>query len=605
MTLDTTTRRNLELTETMREKSRKGTLLWVLDRTKTAMGARLLKKWIEQPLINAEEIKKRLDGVEELKNDVFLREEIKDILNCMYDFERIMGRVVYQTANCKDLIALRNSIENLPLLKNTIAKCRSPYLSEMYQALDTLEDIFQLIHQAIVDDPPFSLREGGMIKKGFHPELDELFEARENGSQWLLELENREREETGIKNLKIRENKVFGYYIEITKSNLEQVPDHYIRKQTLANCERFVTEELNSLAEKILGAQEKIVSMEYDLFCQVRSAVAQEVDRIQLTAYISSVLDVLQSLAEVAQANNYVKPDINQDGILDVENGRHPVVEAMMGEKFVSNNIYLDEEENRLSIITGPNMAGKSTYMRQTALIVLMAQVGCFVPASRAHIGIVDRIFTRVGASDDLSSGQSTFMVEMNEVANILNNATRDSLLILDEIGRGTSTFDGLSIAWAVLEYIVDQKQIGAKTLFATHYHELTELEGKLSGVKNYCITVEEQGEEIIFLRKIVRGGADHSYGVQVARLAGLPKKVIRRAGEILKKLDAADITRKAKKIAKESKELNEQESTQIDMFTMKETQLIDEINKIDVMKLTPIEAMQVLFDLQKQTKGL
>jgi len=444
-----------------------------------------------------------------------------------------------------------------------------------------------------------------MIKEGFNNELDILLRAKHEGKQWIADLEAREKELTGIKNLKVRYNKVFGYYIEVTKSNISEVPDRYLRKQTLANCERYITTELSDLAELILGSEGKMVDMEYDIFCEVRNSVAIEVDRIQKTAHICATIDALHSLAEVAQCQNYVKPEITTDGVIDIKDGRHPVVEKMLNDPFIPNDTYLDNDDNRLSIITGPNMAGKSTYMRQTALIVLMAQIGSFVPALSAKIGVVDRIFTRVGASDDLASGQSTFMIEMVEVANILNNATNNSLLILDEIGRGTSTFDGLSIAWAVLEYITDKKSVGAKTLFATHYHEITELEGKLSGVKNYCITVKEQGEDIIFLRKIVRGGADHSYGVQVGRLAGLPNKVIKRANEILKQLNAADITKKAKRLAKEAEVNSSVTSMQMDVFTINDTQLADEINKIDVMSLTPIQALQVLFDLQKKTKGM
>ena len=606
MLLDVSSRRNLELTETLREKGRKGSLLWVLDKTKTAMGARLLRKWVEQPLISNDEINKRLNSVEELNDDLFIREEIKDILNSMYDFERIMSKVIYNTANCRDLVALKNSIENLPLLKKVLERCKSGYLKEIFKQLDTLENIFHLIDKAISDEnPPFTVREGGMIKEGFNNELDVLLHAKLEGKQWIADLETREKELTGIKNLKVRYNKVFGYYIEVTKSNISEVPERYLRKQTLANCERYITTELSDLAELILGSEEKMVDMEYEIFCEVRSYVAAEVERIQKTAHICATVDALQSLAEVAQSQNYVKPEITTDGVIDIKEGRHPVVEKMLTDPFIPNDTYLDSDDNRLSIITGPNMAGKSTYMRQTALIVLMAQIGSFVPAKSARIGVVDRIFTRVGASDDLASGQSTFMIEMVEVANILNNATNNSLLILDEIGRGTSTFDGLSIAWAVLEYITDKKSVGAKTLFATHYHEITELEGKLSGVKNYCITVKEQGEDIIFLRKIVRGGADHSYGVQVGRLAGLPNKVIKRANEILKQLNAADITKKAKRLAKEAEVNSSVTSMQMDVFTINDTQLADEINKIDVMSLTPIQALQTLFDLQKKTKGM
>ena len=605
MLLDVSTRRNLELTETMRENSRRGSLLWVIDKTKTAMGARLLRKWVEQPLINSADINKRLDAVEELKDDFFKREEIKDVLSTMHDFERIMGRIVYKTANARELVNLKNSIENLPQLKKLLEISKSGYMKEIYSELDTLEDIFALIDKAIVDDPPFSVREGGMIKEGYSSEADSLLQAKRRGSDWISDMEKQEREKTGIKNLRINYNRVFGYYIEVTKSYLDLVPENYMRKQTLANCERYTTKELNDLADLILGSSDRLIDLEYNIFCDVREKVASQVNRIQYTAYITAVCDAIQSLAETAQAQDYVKPVVDDGEVIDIKDGRHPSVEKMSDGAFIANDVYLDNEDNRLLIITGPNMAGKSTYMRQNAIITILAQIGSFVPASSAHIGVCDRIFTRVGASDDLASGQSTFMVEMTEVANILNNATSKSLLILDEIGRGTSTFDGLSIAWAVMEYIADKKQIGAKTLFATHYHELTELEGKLPGVKNYCITVKEEGEDIIFLRKIKRGGADHSYGIQVARLAGLPNKVIKRSTAILKKLNAADIAKKTRKLADEAKEAAEEEAVQIDMFNIKENQIIDDINKIDVMSLTPIQALQTLFDLQNKIKGM
>ena len=605
MLLDVSTRRNLELTETMRENSRRGSLLWVIDKTKTAMGARLLRKWVEQPLINSADINKRLDAVEELKDDFFKREEIKDVLSTMHDFERIMGRIVYKTANARELVNLKNSIENLPQLKTILANSKSGYMKEIYSELDTLEDIFALIDKAIVDDPPFSVREGGMIKEGYSSEADSLLQAKRRGSDWISDMEKQEREKTGIKNLRINYNRVFGYYIEVTKSYLDLVPENYMRKQTLANCERYTTKELNDLADLILGSSDRLIDLEYNIFCDVREKVASQVNRIQYTAYITAVCDAIQSLAETAQAQDYVKPVVDDGEVIDIKDGRHPSVEKMSDGAFIANDVYLDNEDNRLLIITGPNMAGKSTYMRQNAIITILAQIGSFVPASSAHIGVCDRIFTRVGASDDLASGQSTFMVEMTEVANILNNATSKSLIILDEIGRGTSTFDGLSIAWAVMEYIADKKQIGAKTLFATHYHELTELEGKLPGVKNYCITVKEEGEDIIFLRKIKRGGADHSYGIQVARLAGLPNKVIKRSTAILKKLNAADIAKKTRKLADEAKEAAEEEAVQIDMFNIKENQIIDDINKIDVMSLTPIQALQTLFDLQNKIKGM
>ena len=605
MLLDVSTRRNLELTETMRENSRRGSLLWVIDKTKTAMGARLLRKWVEQPLINSADINKRLDAVEELKDDFFKREEIKDVLSTMHDFERIMGRIVYKTANARELVNLKNSIENLPQLKKILENSKSGYMKEIYSELDTLEDIFALIDKAIVDDPPFSVRDGGMIKEGYSSEADSLLQAKRRGSDWISDMEKQEREKTGIKSLRINYNRVFGYYIEVTKSYLDLVPENYMRKQTLANCERYTTKELNDLADLILGSSDRLIDLEYNIFCDVREKVASQVNRIQYTAYITAVCDAIQSLAETAQAQDYVKPVVDDGEVIDIKDGRHPSVEKMSDGAFIANDVYLDNEDNRLLIITGPNMAGKSTYMRQNAIITILAQIGSFVPASSAHIGVCDRIFTRVGASDDLASGQSTFMVEMTEVANILNNATSKSLLILDEIGRGTSTFDGLSIAWAVMEYIADKKQIGAKTLFATHYHELTELEGKLPGVKNYCITVKEEGEDIIFLRKIKRGGADHSYGIQVARLAGLPNKVIKRSTAILKKLNAADIAKKTRKLADEAKEAAEEEAVQIDMFNIKENQIIDDINKIDVMSLTPIQALQTLFDLQNKIKGM
>lgn len=605
MILDISSRRNLELTETMIEKNRKGSLLWVLDKTKTAMGARMLRKWIEQPLIQKTEIQKRLDSVEELKNEVFLREELKEVLNNMYDFERTVSKVIYQTANGRDLIALKQSAAKLPVIKKAISNSQSDYLKYIAENLDTLDNIYELIEKAIVEEPPISVREGSMIKAGFHEDLDMYMRSRTEGKKWIQELEEKEKEQTGIKTLKIRYNKIFGYYIEVTKSYLKQVPDRYVRKQTLANCERYITPELNELAELLLGSEEKIVELEYQIFVDIRNAVADEVERIQCSAQYIAIIDVLQSLAEVAEEMNYVKPIIHTEGIIDIKNGRHPVVEKMIGEQFIPNDTYLDIEEERLSIITGPNMAGKSTYMRQTALIVFMAQIGSFVPADSAQISIVDRIFTRVGAADDLSAGQSTFMVEMTEVANILNNATKNSLLILDEIGRGTSTFDGLSIAWAVLEYIVDKQKIGAKTLFATHYHELTELEDRLPGVKNYRIAVEEQGEEVIFLRKIQKGSANNSYGIQVAKLAGLPAKVIHRSKEILQQLNDADINKKTKEIAVESKEEIADIIQPINYIAMEESEIIDEINDIDVMSITPMQALQILFDLQKKIREI
>ncbi len=551
MVIDTSTRRNLELVETMREKQKRGTLLWVLDKTKTAMGARLLRACIEQPLIHRDEIIKRQNAVEELNMNYISREEICEYLNPIYDLERLIGRISYKTANPRDLIAFRSSLEMLPYIKRILGEFNSELLAELGRELDPLQDIFQLIGDAIVEEPPITVREGGIIKDGYNQEADKLRHAKTEGKNWLAELEAKEKEKTGIKTLKVKFNKVFGYYFEVTNSFKDQVPDYYIRKQTLTNAERFTTDELKQLEDIIMGAEEKLVSLEYDLFCEVRDKIGAEVIRIQKTAKSIAGIDVFCSLSVVATRRNYVKPSINDKGVIQIKNGRHPVVEQMMrDDMFVANDTFLDNGKNRLSVITGPNMAGKSTYMRQVALIVLMAQLGSFVPAQEADIGICDRIFTRVGASDDLASGQSTFMVEMTEVANILRNATRNSLLVLDEIGRGTSTFDGLSIAWAVIEHISNSKLLGAKTLFATHYHELTELEGTIAGVKNYCIAVKEQGDDIVFLRKIVRGGADKSYGIQVAKLAGVPDSVIARAKEIAEELSDADITARAKEIA-------------------------------------------------------
>ena len=547
MIIDTSTRRNLELLETMREKQKRGTLLWVLDKTKTAMGARLLRTYIEQPLIHKDDIIARQNAIEELNMNYISREEICEYLNPIYDLERLIGRISYKTANPRDLISFKNSLEMLPYIKDLMGEFTTPLLKELWEELDPLEDVHDLVSRAIVDDPPVSLRDGGIIKEGYHEETDKLRHAKTEGKTWLAQLESRERDKTGIKNLKVKYNKVFGYYFEVTNSFKGMVPDYFVRKQTLANAERYTTDELKELEDMILGAEDKLYTLEYGLFCEVRDTIAAEVLRIQQTARAIAGIDVMTSLSAVATKNNYVKPRINEKGVIDIKNGRHPVVEKMMRDDlFVANDTYLDNTKNRLSIITGPNMAGKSTYMRQTALIVLMAQLGSFVPADEANIGICDRIFTRVGASDDLASGQSTFMVEMTEVANILRNATKNSLIVLDEIGRGTSTFDGLSIAWAVVEHISNPKLLGAKTLFATHYHELTELEGTINGVNNYCIAVKEQGDDIVFLRKIVKGGADKSYGVQVAKLAGVPDSVIVRAKELLVELSDADITARA-----------------------------------------------------------
>lgn len=534
MILDMATRRNLELTETMREKNRKGSLLWVLDRTMTSMGGRTLRKWIEQPLINLHDIKDRLDAVNEFKERFMIRSEVRELLRAVYDIERLMTKVILGSANCRDLISIKHSIGQVPYIKELLRDLKADLNVLSYNELDTLTDVYEIIDKAIVDDPPVAVKEGGIIKEGFNEEVDRLRSASKDGKKWIAHLESKERERTGIKNLKVGFNKVFGYYIEVTKSYYSQVPDDYIRKQTLANCERYITPELKEIENTVLGAEDRLVELEYQIFVDVRNKVAKEINRLKTTARSLARIDVLCSLAEVADRESYTMPEVTDDDKIEIKDGRHPVVEKIIGqEAFVPNDTYLDMDENQIAIITGPNMAGKSTYMRQVALIVLMAQIGSFVPAKSAKIGIVDRIFTRVGASDDLAAGQSTFMVEMSEVANILGNATSKSLLVLDEIGRGTSTYDGLSIAWAVIEYIGEK--IGARTLFATHYHELTELEERIEGIKNYCISVEEKGEDIIFLRKILRGGADNSYGVQVARLAGIPDPVIHRAKEILK----------------------------------------------------------------------
>ena len=616
MVLDISTRRNLELLETLREKQKRGTLLWVLDKTRTAMGARLLRSFIEQPLIHREEIINRQNAVEELNLNYISREELREYLNSIYDLERLIGRISYKTANPRDLLAFKNSLDMLPYIKDILKEFTTPVLKNIWEDLDPLEDLRDLIAAAIVDEPPITVREGNMIREGFNAEADQLRNAKTEGKTWLAQLEASEREKTGIKNLKIKFNKVFGYYFEVTNSFKDLVPDYFIRKQTLVNAERFTTPKLKELEDVILGAEDKLVSLEYDLFCQVRDQIAGEVVRIQKTAKAIAGIDVFASLSLVATRNNYTKPKINEKGIIQIKNGRHPVVEQMMkNDLFVANDTYLDNGKNRISIITGPNMAGKSTYMRQTALIVLMAQIGSFVPADEANIGLCDRIFTRVGASDDLASGQSTFMVEMTEVANILRNATKNSLLILDEIGRGTSTFDGLAIAWAVVEYICNTKILGAKTLFATHYHELTELEGTLSGVNNYCIAVKEQGDDIVFLRKIVKGGADKSYGIQVAKLAGVPDPVIRRAKELVEELSNADITAKAREIAEMNTSASgshrpvpkpdDVELSQLTLFdTVREDDIIKELGEMDLSAMTPIDALNTLYRLQTRLKN-
>ena len=600
MSLDINARRNLEVTEKMRDKSKKGTLLWVLDKTSTSMGGRLLRRWLNDPLIDVAEINKRLDSVQELKNDMILRGDITDNLKKVYDIERLAGKMAYGNANARDMITLKNSLQKLPDLKQTLSNCNSVMLTELYNSIDELKDIYELIEKAIVDDPPMTVKDGGIIKLGYDEEIDKLKTATTQGKNWIIELEAEEREKTGIKNLKVGFNKVFGYYIEVTKSNLNQVPDRYIRKQTLTNAERFITEELKNLENQILGAEEKVVNLEYNAFVQIREEISKNIKRLQTSAMAVSTLDVLTSFAIVAEDLNYCMPTVDNSGIIDIKAGRHPVIEKMLGAGlFVENDTYLDKDENRLSIITGPNMAGKSTYMRQVALITLMAQVGSFVPAQEAHIGVVDKIFTRVGASDDLSMGQSTFMVEMMEVASILKEATPNSLIILDEIGRGTSTYDGLSIAWAVAEYIADKEKCGAKTLFATHYHELTELENKLEGIKNYSIAVKEKGEDIIFLRKIVRGGTDESYGIHVAKLAGVPKQVTQKANEILKNLERKNILT-GKQLEKKDKK---QVEGQFDMYNYKLAEIAHEVDKINLNELTPIDALNTLVRIKEKMK--
>ena len=612
MVIDSSTRRNLELVETLREKQKRGSLLWVLDKTKTAMGARMLRSFIEQPLIEKEKIEERLDALEELNSHMITREELREYLNPVYDLERLIGKAVYQTANPRDLLAFKTSLKMLPPIKTLLDEFSSGLMKELDEQLDPLEDLWELIENSIDEEAPISLRDGGMIKAGYDEEIDRLRNAKTKGKNWLAKLEEQEREKTGIKNLRIKYNKVFGYYLEVTNSYKDLVPEYYTRKQTLTNAERYITPELKELEDVILGAEDKLTALEYDIFCSVRRQIADEVVRIQHTAKAVATLDVMASLAWVAERNNYCRPKINEKGVIDIKNGRHPVVECMIqNDMFIANDTYLDNKSNRISIITGPNMAGKSTYMRQSALIVLMAQIGSFVPAESANIGIVDRIFTRVGASDDLASGQSTFMVEMTEVANILRNATSSSLLILDEIGRGTSTIDGLSIAWAVVEHISNPKLLGAKTLFATHYHELTELEGKLDNVNNYCIAVKEKGDDIVFLRKIVPGGADKSYGIQVAKLAGVPDIVINRAKEICEQLEQADLSnitrnleigsgKKAKK-----KKPDELDMAQISLFdTVKDDDIIEEIREMNLGNLTPIDALNKLYELQNKIKN-
>lgn len=624
MTIDGNSRRNLELTESLKEKSKKGSLIWVLDKTATSMGGRAIRKWIEEPLIIKKEIEKRLNGVDELFSNGYFNEDLRLLLKEIYDIERIVGKISNKNVNAKDLISLRNSIEKLPGIKNHLSKANSDILKEWFDELDELKDIKDLLAKAILDDPSISIKEGNIIKDGYNEEVDSLRAAKLNGKEWIAALENREREFTGIKSLKVGYNKVFGYYIEISKANYSSIPEgRYIRKQTLANAERFITQELKEMEDKILGAEEKLVSLEYNLFIEIREAIEKEIPRLKHSARIIGNLDAISTLALIALENNYIKPTINEEGIIDINEGRHPVVEKVIGNgEFVSNDTMLNTTNNRLLLITGPNMAGKSTYMRQVALITLMAQIGSFVPAKSANISVCDKIFTRIGASDDLAGGKSTFMVEMWEVSNILKNATSRSLVLLDEVGRGTSTYDGLSIAWSVIEYISKNNNLKCKTLFATHYHELTKLEGEIDGVKNYSVAVSEVDDNIIFLRKIVEGGADQSYGIEVAKLAGLPNEVIERAKEILSSLEENKTESKTIEIIKEvevikevsidkeenskqNKKTKKEDNFQLDFSTIEKDNLINSIANLDVMSLTPMDAMNTLYKLTVEAKKL
>lgn len=648
MTIDLSSRRNLELTENLREKSKKGSLLWVLDKTETSMGSRMLRRWIEEPLVNKEKITLRLNAVEELFKDLSLNDSLKEALHDIYDIERILGKISNKNANAKDLIALKTSIGKIPNVKGIIENCTSSLLKNYHNNLDDLRDIYDLLEKSIKEDPSLTLKDGDLIKDGFNGEIDELRLAKTNGKDWISSLENREREFTGIKSLKVGFNKVFGYYIEISKANYSSIPEgRYIRKQTLANAERFITPELKEIEEKLLGASEKLCSLEYDIFLDIRNEVENHIDRLKTTAKIIAELDCISNLAFVALENDFIKPKINENGETKIENGRHPVVEKVIPKgEFIPNDTIINKEDNQLLIITGPNMAGKSTYMRQVAIITLMCQIGSFVPASKANISVVDKIFTRIGASDDLAGGKSTFMVEMWEVSNILKNATENSLVLLDEVGRGTSTYDGLSIAWSVIEYICKNKNLRCKTLFATHYHELTKLEGEIHGVRNYSVAVKEVDNNIIFLRKIIEGGADQSYGIEVAKLAGIPDEVINRAKEILEKLEMesskdnldlalkevnaskgdieeASITTsyevketlveenkveiKEEVISKSSevKTHKEDDQIQLDFSAIGKDNLIKELSEVDILSLNPMEAMNRLYALVKEAKNL
>lgn len=614
MSIDMNSRRNLELTETLREKSKKGSLLWVLDKTSTAMGARQLRRWIEEPLVDKTAICARLDAVEELTLNISMHEDLKASLKQIYDIERLVGKISTQSVNAKEFIFLKNSIEKLPNVKEILEKFKCKLLNKVNMKLDDLRDIYEILDSAVLEAPSISVKEGNIIKDGYNEEVDELRKAKAHGKEWIANLESKEREETNIKSLKISYNKVFGYYIEITKSNLNMVPEgRYIRKQTLANCERYITEELKNMEEKILGAEEKLVSLEYELFTKLRDEISSHIDRMKKSARLLSELDCLSSLASISLENNYCKPKIINNGIIDIKEGRHPVVENMLSYgTFVANDTKLNTKEEQLMLITGPNMAGKSTYMRQVALIVIMAQIGCFVPAKEAQISICDKIFTRIGASDDLAAGKSTFMVEMWEVSNILKNATPNSLIILDEVGRGTSTYDGLSIAWAVVEYICTNKKLKCKTLFATHYHELTSLEGVIDGLKNYSIAVKQIKDDIVFLRKIVKGGADESYGIEVAKLAGLPKEVTKRAKEILENLENENSKEVSyEKILEEkpqktnSAKKHKNDTVQIGFADIGKDNFIKDLSDIDVMNMTPLESMNKLYEIIKNAKNL
>ncbi len=610
MLLDISTRRNLELTETLREKHRKGSLLWVIDHTKTAMGSRYIRKCIEQPLIYADKINERLDATEELKNNALLRADLFEALGHIYDMERLMSKVAYGTCNAKDLLALKASLAVLPAIYDLLETCTSLKLSSLYNTFDCLKDVFEMIDHAILEEAPLSLREGNLIKDGFNEEIDRLRQIKKEGTSWLMAIEAKEKEQTGIKNLKIKYNKVFGYFLEVTQSYQHLVPDHFIRKQTLSNCERYITEELKKVEEDVLGADDKLSVLEYQIFTQTRENITSQMDRLLTVSHNIAEMDMFCSLADVADKYHYTKPEINHGQTINITESRHPVVEKIIGEhSFIANDVYLNPNDHQVMLLTGPNMAGKSTFMRQVALIVLMAQIGSFVPAKRAEIGVVDRIFTRVGASDDLASGQSTFMVEMMEVSNILHHATKDSLLILDEIGRGTSTLDGLSIAWSIIEHIAHKEKLGAKTLFATHYHELTDLEKSLHSLKNYCVAVKEMGEDIIFLHKIVPGSVDHSYGIQVAKLAGVPSGVLERARMILSELEKDQTRHLSVSVASPTpiksviKDMSKKDTQQLSLFENKHIALIDELKALDIMELTPMKALQILYDLQKKIK--